>query len=183
MGLAYLPQVSRCLGEVGTPSFPNKPPNSPAGSQDIEKHLQCSLTGKSQAQTKSSAQGHTMTHGQTQPSPVLQCPAPLGPQASVPRRGPRGTRIQDVDGAWVSWVPSLPHPSAPPPPLPRSIRLLTFTTDPKRHLIPLSQLPQLHTTCYPGTPHTRPMMSSFSSGPTQASGVFLSPTPNRPSTL
>lgn len=44
-----------------------------------------------------------------------------------------------------------------PPPLPRSVRLLTFTADPKRHLIPLPRLSQLRPTCYSGTPHTHAM--------------------------
>ena len=68
-----------------------------------------------------------------------QLPLALKPLSQEGAREAPGSRMRMVRGLLVSWVPSLPHPSAPPPLLPRGVRLLTFTSDPNRHLIsPLS---------------------------------------------
>ena len=97
-----------------------------------------------------------------------QLPLALKPQSQ--EGGRRDSGIQDADGARA---PGFLGPQAPPPhPLPSSVRLLTFTSDPNRHLI---SPPQLRPTRHTSTPHTRSVECPSTQDPTQAAGSSCPP--------
>lgn len=166
------------MGDGATPSIIHKPINSLAGSQDIEKYLQVLLERGRPSPEKvicSRSYNDSRLESASSCSYSAQLPLAFKPQAPEGHKEVPRSRMLMVPGLLVSWVPSLFHPPVQFPPLPSSVILLTFTDDPKRHLILLPQLCN-----HPLLRHTTHMFSNMFFHFWSAPGLRGLPAPQQP---